>query len=372
MPPLPILDGRAFLVSPLEMPTYLLELPDMKDALIEGEIRSRLKTLYPGDPENTELDYTLWPRRKKTEPRIALAHVCSRLTGEMCRGLQRPLIPGTTLMRLAMNKAALESALCVIATEEWVEAALFEEARVIRYGSCPVSSASSEGSPFSFITSFGSGGESGRGAALFIRTGSSDKRNEETEKALLQFFDPPMVFDINEVVSKRKLKSLGIFNDSRRRSRELQRRSTGALIFLNCVSLLLSLHSVSGRTKLELFKIEKQEKEHRQTLDRAKALEDEIAELLARNKTGNQEGKTDPYSIITGLQHCLSGAWIKSLVIQGDNFDLEAEGADSIAVLQSLQRSDIFSELSLRRASSSPIAGDQFFISGRAGNHEKK
>jgi hypothetical protein len=370
MPPLAILNHQAFLVSPLDIPVYLLELPDMKEALLEGEIRNRLKALYPGDPENTVIDYTLCPRSKKTAPQVAVAYVSSRQTSTIYRGLRRPLVPGTAIMNLAMRKTGAESALCVIATEEWIEAAVFEGALLLRYGSCPAPSASSTGLPF--IASFVNTGGSGPAAALFIRAGSPNEQNEKTEKVLRQFFNPVTTLDINGIASKGKLKNLGIFNDSRRRSPERQKKITGALLLLNCVSLLLSLQSVSGRTKRELSRMEQQAEEQGQTLDRAEALESEIAELLAGGKAKDPEGRIDPYGIIAGLQRCLSGGWIKSLVIQGNNFDLEAEGADSIGVLQSLQNSGLFSELSLRRASGSPLGGDQFTISGRTGSHEKK
>jgi hypothetical protein len=378
MPPLSILNNRAFLVSPLDIPVYLLELPanpkgsNLKEALLEKEIRNRLKTLYPGAPEDTEIDYTLCPRDKKNAPLTAVVYASSRQTSALYRGLRRPLVPGIAVMRLAMGRARLGSAFCVIATEEWVEAALFEGARILRYGSCPAPAASSGGLPFSFITSFGSGGESGKAAALFIHAGASGERNEKTEKTLLQFFGSVISFDINEVAPKGTLKNLGILNDSRRRSLERQRRSTGALLLLNCASLLISLHTVAGRTKLELSQLEQQEREQGQILDRAKALENEIVELLARDKADNPGRGADPYAIIAGLQRCLSGGWIKSLVIQGDTFDLEAEGADSIVVLQSLRQSGAFNELSLRRASPSPLVGDQFLISGKAGSHGKK
>jgi hypothetical protein len=215
-------------------------------------------------------------------------------------------------------------------------------------------------------------GESGQAAAVFVRAGALDEQHEKTEKMLRQFFNPVMTFGINEIALKGKLKTLGIFNDSRRRLLERQRRSTVMLLLLNCLSLLFSLHILSGRTRAELSQVEKQEKEQRQTLDRAKALEDEIAELLANSGSAGQDRGADPYGIIAGLQRGLSGGWIRSLVIQGEKFDLEAEGADSIGVLQSLQSSGLFSELSLRRASHSPIAGDQFIISGRTGNYGKK
>jgi hypothetical protein len=378
MPPLPILNNRAFLVSPLEIPVYLLDLPsrpkgsNLKETLIEGEIRKQLKTLYPGTPENTVIDYALWGRRKKTGSGPATVYVSSRTTYEIYRGLKRPLIPGIALMRTAMNGRGLGAAFCIISTEEWIEAAFFEDGLVLRYGSCPAPAAPSGDLPFSFIAPFINNGQSGPAAALFIRAGPKDERNEKIEKMLMQFFDRLMTSAIDEIALKGKLKNLGIFNDSRRRSLELQKRSAGALLILCSLSLLLSLRGVAERTKLELSRVEKQAGEQRQLLERAQSLEKEIAELLSRGEAKNREGMADPYDIITGIRNSLSNGWIKSLVIQGDAFDFEAEGADSIGVLQSLQASGRFSELFLRRASSSPIAGDQFTISGKAGRHDKK
>jgi hypothetical protein len=369
MPPLSIFNNRAFLVSPLEIPVYLLELPDRKAELLEGEIRNRLKALYPGAPENPELVYALFRRGKKPESRTAAVYAGSRQTCETYRGLRRPLIPGTAVMRIGMNRTGLKTALCVIATAEWMEIAFFEESLILRCGSCP---ASAEGLPVSFAASFINSGKAGPAEALFIRAGSTGEQNEKIEKLLLQFFGRTATLDIEKIAVKGRLKNLGIFNDSRARSLARRKRSVAALLFLSGVSLLLSLRGAAEQTRLELSRMERQERERRETLDRARALENEIAAILADRGMKDQQERIDPYGIIAGIQSCLSGGWIRSLVIQGGNFDLEAEGADSIGVLQSLQRSGRFGELSLRRSSSSPISGDQFAISGKAGNYEKK
>jgi hypothetical protein len=369
MPPLAIFNNRAFLVSPLEIPVYLLELPEMKDALVEGEIRKRLKALYPGAPENTELDYTLFRRGEKTASRTAVVYAAPRQSCETYRSLGRPLIPGTALMRIGMDRAGIKTGLCVISAAEWIEAAFFEESRILRCGSCP---ASAEGLSPGFAASFINNGTTGPAEALLINAGSPGEEHEKIEKLLRQFFDKVSTADINAIAPRGGLKNLGIFNDSRSRSLARRRRSTAALLFLSGISLLLSLRDAAEQTRLELSRTERQARERRQTLDRAQALEKEIAAILA--DSGAKEGSEgiDPYGIIDELRGCLSGGWIRSLVIQGDTFDFEAEGADSIGVLQSLQESGRFSGLSLRRASLSPIAGDRFAISGKAGKHEKK
>jgi hypothetical protein len=369
MPPLSIFNNRAFLVSPLEIPVYLLDLPDLKEDLLEGEIRKRLKALYPGAPENTELDYALFRRDTKTASRTAAVYAGSRETCEAYRGLKRPLVPGTALMRAGMERAGLTTGLCVIAAAEWIETAFFEESRILRCGSCP---ASAEGLPVSFAASFINSGKAGPAEALFIRAGSTEEQNEKIEKLLLQFFGRVTALDIEKIALRGRLKSLGIFNGSRARSQARRKRSAAALLLLSGASLLLSLRGAAEQTGRELSQLERQEKEARQSLDRARALESEIAAMLEDRAAKDRQERIDPYGIIAGIQGCLSGGWIRSLVIQGGSFDLEAEGADSIGALQSLQRSGRFGDLSLRRSSSSSISGDRFAISGKAGNYAKK
>ncbi|MDR1250207.1 MAG: hypothetical protein LBK63_13010 [Treponema sp.] len=369
MPPLSIFNNQAFLLSPLEIPVYLLELPDLKDALLEGEIRKQLKALYPGAPENTAIDYVLFRREKKNASRTAAVYAGLRQTCETYSALKHPLLPGTALMRIGMGRAGMKTGLCVISAAEWIEVAFFEESRVLRCGSYP---ASVEGLPPGFAASFINSGKAGPAEALLIRAGSTEEQNEKTEKQLRQFFGQVKMADISEIAPKGRLKNLGIFKDSRGRSLALRKRSTAALLFLSAVSLLLSLRGAAEQTRQELSRLEQQGRERRQTLDRTQALENEIAAILADREAKGRRTGIDPYGIIDGIRSCLSEGWIKSLVIQGGDFDFEAEGADSIGVLQSLQRSGRFSELSLRRSSASPIAGDQFVISGKAGNYEKK
>jgi hypothetical protein len=346
---------------------YLLELPDMKDSLLEGEIRKRLKALYPGAPENTELDYALFRRGSKTASRTAAVYAGSRETCEAYRGLKRPLIPGTALMRAGMDRAGIKTGLCVIAAAEWIEAAYFEESQILRCESCP---ASAEALPPGFAASFMDGGKTGPAEALLINAGAPEERQEQTEKALRQIFGRVSAADIEKLPPGGRLKNLGIFRDSP--SPALRNGGTVTLLFLSALSLLLSLRGVAAQTRLELSRLERQERDERQTRDRAAALEKEIAAMLAEGEAGERLEGIDPYELIDGIRSCLSGGWIHSLVIQDGNFDLEAEGADAIGVWEALQRSGRFSDLSLRRASGSPVSGDRFALSGKAVKHEKK
>jgi hypothetical protein len=373
MPPLPIFKDRAFLASPLETPVYILELHTTKDRLIEGEIRDQLKALYPGTPENTVVDYKICHRKKgigARGPNHAAVFVSPASAYETYRNLRRPLIPGIALMEKALGSLGKVlgegTALAVLITPEWIEAAFFEGAEIRRHRSRPLEA---DGLSDAFIAEFLPPNKSTEIPALLITVNAPEEPYLKAEKALAQLCSRVVPLDITNITIKEKLSSLGIFNDARGRSQKRRRRGIGALAALNCVSLLLSLHMVSAKTAEELSAMQVYRQERREKQDAAERLEKEIVELLSRNAGTDPESRGDPYGIIAQIQHCIAGGWIKSLTIQDRKFSLEAEGADSIGTLHALQESGHFSGLTLHQASSSSIAGEQFAISGKAVGH---
>jgi hypothetical protein len=383
MPPLSIFDDQAFLISPLEIPVYILELPAIKETLIEGEIGKQLKALYPGSPENTVMDYKIYrPGNRNRNARVSAAEepglqtaavfVCSRPGYEIYKNLKRPLIPGIALMAEGMRKFGEGTLLTLLCTPQWIEAAFFENRVIRRYGSCPTGSGGPEGLPLTLIAPFLTGPEPRDIPALFITAGSGEEQNVKIKKLLNQFLNRVIDIDIGEIIIKEKVKNLGIFNDNKTRSLIRSRRSIKALTALNCVSLLLSLHLVSAEIKLGHSRLEKYYHEQSRRQDKAEGLEMEIKELLSRQTRENQDRGYNSYEIISQIRNCLSGAWIKSLVIQDENFSIEAEGTDSIEVLQSLQASGYFDGLTIHQAQPSKSSGEQFTISGRAAGNEKK
>jgi hypothetical protein len=143
------------------------------------------------------------------------------------------------------------------------------------------------------------------------------------------------------------------------------------LAALNCISLLLSLHIIAAEKNKELYRLKWYCQEQIQRRNETEGLEREITELMSGQTKKTKDTQGDPYRIISQIQSCLSEAWIKSFALQGGNFNLEAEGADSIGVLQSLQASGYFSGLTLHQASPSKISGEQFTVSGRVHGYEK-
>ncbi|WP_010259487.1 hypothetical protein [Treponema primitia] len=377
MPPLSICNDRAFLISPLEVPVYILELPSTpkgplpEETFIEGEIGNQLKALYPGTPADTIMDYTLYRPQKRDRIRqfnTVAVFVCSRPVHEIYRNLKRPLIPGIALMAEGMHNFNEKTMLTILCTPQWIEAAFFEDDVIRRYGSCPMGA---DGLPLTLITPFLDGPESGDIPALLIIAGSGEEQNRNTKKALNQLFKRLIDIDINEISIKKKIKILGIFSDNKGRTLIRRKRDIKLLAALNCISLLLSLHLISGEKNTELSRLENYYQEQNRRQNEVKRLEGEINELLSHQTREPQVQDLYPYEIISKIRDCLSGTWIRSLAIQEENFNMEAEGPDSIGVLQSMQASGYFSGLTIHQASPLKNSMEQFTISGRVKDHEK-
>jgi hypothetical protein len=265
--------------------------------------------------------------------------------------------------------------LALLCTPQWIEAAFFENRVIRRYGSCPTGSGipnGSDGLPLTLIAPFLTGPEPREIPALCIIAGSGEEQNVKTKKLLNQLLNQVIDIDIGEIGVKGKGKNLGIFNDNKTRSLIRSRRSLKVLAAFNCISMFLSLHLASAEIKLGHSRLEKYYHEQSRRQDKAEGLEREIKDLLSRQTRENQDRGYNSYEIISQIRNCLSGTWIKSLVIQDRNFTIEAEGTDSIGALQSLQASGYFSGLTVHHAQPSNNSGEQFTISGRVSGDEKK
>jgi hypothetical protein len=244
-----------------------------------------------------------------------------------------------------------------------------------RYGSCPAGAGSpngSDGLSFTLIAPFLTGPEPREIPALCITAGSGEEQNIKTKKLLNQLLNRVIDIDIGEILIKEKVKNLDIFKDNKTRSLIRSRRSIKVLAAFNCISVFLSLHLVSTEIKQGHSRLEKYYHEQIRRQDKAEGLEREIEDLLSRQTRENQDQGYNSYEIISQIRNCLSGAWIKSLVIQDRNITIEADGTDSMGVLQSLQASGYFSGLTVHQAQPSKNSREQFTISGRAAGNEKK
>jgi hypothetical protein len=263
----------------------------------------------------------------------------------------------------------------MLITPGWIEAARFE-GRELR-GYIAVETA---GTPFSPALP----GESGPLPALIIpwETGGEGPYVEALEKDCREH----RVVPLGDLLPDLNVKKAAIFKPQGKTGRQSRAASitsktsatsiisilsiTG-LLLLNSISVMLSLRILSEKAGANLAELEGMHREMVRYQPEAESLLREIGELREREAAPAAPEKQNPYTIIAEIQSRLAGAWVRSFSLQEDRFSLDAEGADSLRVLENLRDSPYLSDIVLHQAAPSALRGELFSISGGV-RHGKK
>jgi hypothetical protein len=378
---------RALLISPLDIQAFPMNIPPLKKTDREKIIRSRLKTLYPGNPGDTVFEYALsgGKRRSGQEAQDTLmVFAADKEIYELYRRTGKSLIPGTAIMSLGAAKIKAPSKLVILLGPAWAEAIRFDSNEISGYVSAPrdtdtaglawlsplYAEAEADTLPVIIIedprgdhTGPGDGslggpnGEPGGGP----RDGAGDE--------LRGLFAKSVSMRIAEAAEGLNIKRARIFYGRGEGRNFNHKRLISVLLILNCASLAFSLRLVSSIRGKELVRLQEIGREQAGYAREAERLQKEIAEI--RGRLFREQAHQGPavYAIISEIDACLSNARIRNLIIQADSFSLEAEGADSIAALRALRGSAYFSGIILHQAAPSKTGGEQFSISGKV-RHE--
>jgi hypothetical protein len=350
MPLLKILNNQIFLVSPLDIPVYVFQIPPVKEDRRKEEIIKQLRVLYPGNPEDTFIDYRLF-RKENPAGFTVTAFVCPRAAHELYRKIKSPLTPGISLMNPGARKFTEQKKTVILFTSEWIELACFEGAEPVKYASCKRDS-------LSFIASFPGEGTS-KEAAVLINAEPAGGSGEDIQKLLENKFASVTLAAINDLKIGKHLKTMRIFSSKGSRFFTSRKKLIHALLVLNGVFLALVLCFVSSRLDLKLEALQKVQQEQQACQEEERRLGKEIAGLRSRLP------ERSIYEVISEIQSSLPRGWIRSLTIQDEDLSLEAEGTDSLSTFNNLQNSPCFSDLLIQHAAPSAIEGERFTIFGK-------
>jgi hypothetical protein len=266
-------------------------------------------------------------------------------------------------MALEARKLAEPVKTAVLFNSQWIEVARFEGEEPVRYAVC-------ERGTLSRLAAFCGEKRAGDEApppeqrALLINAEPKAGGGEDIAELLRDSFADLVPVEIEDREIRKRLKRLRVFSTKNRPLIKNRKKLIYALLVLNGISLALVLSFVSSRLSLRLESLQKTREEQTAFQEKARMLREEIAGL----SVGAPE-KTLPglpvYELISEIRRSLPRGWIRSLTIQEENFSLEAEGADSLGLIRSLQNSPYFSGLSIRQAVPSENSGELFTISGK-------
>jgi hypothetical protein len=354
---------KTLLISPLDIQVLFMNVSALKEKDREEIIRSQLRTLNPGDPENTVFDYILCGKKGRgpsKSHRKIIVFAAEKEIYDLYRETGKSLIPGISILSLGAEKIRAPSKLVILLTPQWVEAARFDNNEISRHVSGYIGEGAAE---LPFIAQLYTEEERDVLPVIIIEhPGASHTGPHRPFKKYL-----PM--NIREAFGGVKIKSRRIFYRHREGQGINHRLLISALIILNGVSLVFSLGLVRSRMEEELIRLQNTHTEQTEYRKEAEKLKREIAEMNGRRVGNRANQRHSIYEIISEIDSCLSRARVQNLTIQQGTFNLEAAGEDSIEVFRALEGSAYFNDISLHQAAPSRTGGEQFSISGKI-NHD--
>ncbi len=361
----------AILVSPLDFHSYVVDLPPLQADHREGAIRFRLRTMHPGDPLDTCIDYRICGAQAKTFSRSGgkvVAFAVTRAALDTYRSLGMPLISGFSLLSRtgAAVAPALESTskitLRVLATAEWIEIALYNDTELVSTSAIDSTQAVNWTEYLSHIPGLP---EPEHLKVFIIPVELSPEELISITDHFRKFgVQKPVIVNLKTILETMKVKAEEIFSHTKKGNRVIRKWILAALIVINLTAIDATLSLYARRAESRLAHIKETYEGKKQFALAAEKLSAEIQSLEAGSNNASTKTIATPYLVISEITKNIHGSWIKSLIIRDDGFQLEAEGADALAVLSSLRTSTVFTDVSLHQATPSPIRGELFSISG--------
>lgn len=349
---------EAVVVSPLDLHTYLIELPRLRKDLAEGAARFRLRSLHPGNPENERADL----RGNGPGGSSVIAFVAPMAVAEKYRSTGLPPVAPLLVLRSIAPRGGGKW-IGVFCGPGWIEAALFDGETVLRNETVPVGAAQRECSWDSVASALGPLTEPVEQIAFVVPDPRSCFAARMAKEAGAAFPSGARIVDLR-ALPRRALSSCALFADP-----VAKRRVPGAALLaflaLDCCVALFSLHKAATIREAELRELKGSYASMKERYAADESALAELRELEARAASGGAAQAVDAYGTIAEIASCLgSGARVRNLVLRERTFSVEAEGTDPLSALSRFGASELFERTTLNKAELTTARDESFSITG--------
>jgi hypothetical protein len=345
----------AFLMRRTDFIMQDLEIPPVPEREIEGLIRYRLRSLYPGNPDDTSFDYRLLqPDKNLRRTQRAFVFIARKtvIDASRQRAGHRPLALPFTLLKRIVPRTGSFRAWVFDAT--WAEHILFQDG-------VPVSSVVqryTRGRKFDFAREDAAlVADAAIGDAVLVAHGEylSSLRLPEGVRAL------PL-----EKLLQRFRKGEGLFETNARVPK------TSALLRLAGLSLAIALLCILVFVKYTNTVEARADELHALTLSLEKSgqnvltLQREIEDLEAERDRLVERTPRDAYALLSELSRVLGdNARVRSISLQDDAFQVDALGTNPLSLMERFKEHPGFKNIKLAQVVPDARSGrERFSFSG--------
>ena len=357
------------LLSSPEVQTDILRLPRLPRKQREKTVRRELRSRYPGNTDNADMECFPLPRSRKDRAekvRPLAVFTAEPETGLRYREKREPVIPALAFLLAGQKSAGKESDLVLLVTPDWVDAASFMGEGLMEHSAISRKSASP---PFDLLESLRAKTETEKRGPVLIILKDTDETDDYVQ-SLKQHYADHRIIDASVLYGTINIRKWAVFRGKKTEKAFPGKNAKKAAAFLLAVyglSLLLSLAIVTARAENSAIILKQPYDERKSLREEGEMLLAEIAALENPDSgsTRDEAGCPDPYTLVSEIHDRIRGARIHSIIIQGEKFSFEAEARDALRLIRELEQSPYFTGITLHQTAPSSADREQFSVSGR-------
>jgi hypothetical protein len=365
------------LLSSLDVQTDILRLPPLPGKHLDKAARRELRSRYPGNIDNADMEYFPLPRSQKEKAekvRPLAVFTAEPETGLRYREKRGFVVPALAFLLAARGFIGKESDLILLVTPEWIDAAFFAGGELAEYSTIGRKSVSP---PFDFPESLRAKTETEKRGPVLIILKDTDETDDYVQSLKRRYADH-LSCGIGDLYGKVNMRRCAVFRgkqtettfpDKSAKNAKNVKKAAAFLAAVYGVSLLLSLAIVTAKAENSAAAL-KRAFDERETL--RSEIELLLAEIAALENPASLSGSgqnsaalPDPYTLTSEIYRRTGEARIHSIIIQGEKFSFEAEARDALRLVRELEQSPYFSGITLHQTVPLSADSEQFSVSGR-------
>ncbi len=337
---------RAVMMRRTDIDVQVVELPAIGEKEIGGFLAYRIRSLYPGQPDQTAFDYRIVSRAGK---RFAVLFLVQRETLEAYRALAqgRPLFASFDLLHpLLTRKLAAGDAVLLSWHDAWIEALLLAgdkppRSLVIRRSDDP------EGD-FAQVVKAATG-ENGT-ARKWVAVCPDQERELLAGEMERQLGDGSSleVVSTGEALRRMGRRPAFLFEPHRRGRMPPQKVRVQLLAFAILLLAVLAFKRSVDEDLRYLSRLKQAAHSQRSRSAQVMTLRQETDALEAELARLRKQRPVDAYLVLSELQSVLArGTRIQSFVIEKSSFQIEAVGSDTLQLMEAFRSRPLFDNVKL-------------------------